>query len=136
MMSYEGPLPDATDATSSGFWAAARCGRLAVQRCDQCGSLRWQPAPICPECLCAGGTWVDLSGCGTVWSFADYHRAMHPAYVPYVPYTVVLVELDEHIRMVGAMYSHEERPFIDARVKAVFEPVTDEVTLVRWALDI
>lgn len=134
-MGYQGPLPDITDETTAGYWAASKLGRVAVQRCKQCGALRWQPAPLCPECLQSGGTWVDLSGRGTVWSFAEYHRAMHPAFAAAVPYTVVMVELEEGLRMIGAMQGPGPAPVIGSPVHAVFEAVTDEVTLVRWALD-
>jgi uncharacterized OB-fold protein len=133
---YTGPLPDTTDALTGPHWAAAREGRLAVQRCTRCGALRWQPAAICPECLQPGGEWVDLAGTGTIWSFAVYHRAMNPAFKGAVPYTVAMVELDEGLRMVG-MLADAARDGSDVgigqRVRASFEPVTDEVTLVRWA---
>ena len=127
------PLPDVNDPVTAPFWAAARESRLAVQRCDRCGALRWQPAPICPQCLQSGGTWVDLSGSGRVYSFTVYHRAMHPGFADLVPYTVAMVQLDEGIRMVGMMHEPVVDLKIDEPVTAVYEQVTPEITVVRWA---
>lgn len=75
---------------------------------------------------------MDLSGRGKVWSFAVYHRAMHPDFADSIPYTVAMVELDEGVRMVGTMVEPTPELRIGQAVSAVFEPATPEVTLVRW----
>jgi uncharacterized OB-fold protein len=126
------PLPDVNEPLTAPFWAAARESRLSMQRCDRCSALRWQPAPICPECLAPGGTWVDLSGEGVVWSYAVYHRAMNPAFKDSVPYTVAQVELREGPRMVGEIAAGAGPVEIGQPVRATFEPLTPEVTVVQW----
>jgi uncharacterized OB-fold protein len=126
------PLPDVNDPLTAPFWAAARESRLTVQRCESCGALRWLPAPICPECLTTGGTWADMSGAGTVWSYTVYRRAMNPAFADAVPYTVALVELAEGVRMVGEMAEPTPEIAIGQPVTAVFTPLSPEVTVVRW----
>lgn len=131
---YTAPLPDIDDPLTAPHWAAARDGRLSVQKCASCGALRWLPAVICPECLTTGGDWVDLSGTGTLWSYAVYHRAMNPAFKDRVPYAVAMVELDEGIRMVGTL-AEVDGVAIGQRVHATYEPVTDDVTLIRWVRD-
>lgn len=90
------------------------------------------PAPICPECLAPGGTWTHLSGEGRVWSYATYHRAMHPGFADSIPYTVALVELSEGPRMLGEMSAATGKPRVGEVVRAVFEPLSNEVTVVRW----
>ncbi|HXA32918.1 MAG TPA: OB-fold domain-containing protein [Acidimicrobiales bacterium] len=45
-------------------------GTFTVQRCDNCGYLRWPPARFCPTCLSDAAQWVEVSGRGRVWSFA------------------------------------------------------------------
>lgn len=131
---YTGPLPDTTDPLTAPFWAAAHEGRLAAQRCASCGAVRWQPATICPECLTTGGTWTDLAGTGTIYSYTVYHRAMNPKFKDAVPYTVAMIELDEGIRMIGMIADAGGPPVeIGQPVRAVFDAVTDDVTLVRWA---
>jgi uncharacterized OB-fold protein len=127
---YTTPLPDPADPLTGPHWAAARDQRLAVQRCTSCGALRWQPAAICPECLTTGGEWTDLAGTGTVWSYTVYHRAMNPAFADRVPYAVAMIELDEGIRMIGMLTGTDIA--IGDPVRAVYDPVTDDVTLIRW----
>jgi uncharacterized OB-fold protein len=100
-----------------------------VQRCDTCDQLRWPPAPICPECLAAGGTWSALSGGGQVWSVATYHRAFHPGLSGEVPYRVALVELTEGPRMVTNVRDDVE---VGDAVRAVFDEVAPEVALIRF----
>jgi uncharacterized OB-fold protein len=97
------PLPDPDDSVAAPHWQAAATGRVAVQRCGACAELRWPPAPICPECLTPGGTWTRLTGDGTVWSVAVYHRAFHPGLHDEVPYRVGLVELDEGPRLIARL---------------------------------
>jgi uncharacterized OB-fold protein len=51
-----------------------------------------------------------------------------------VPYAVAMVELDEGIRMVGTL-AEVDGVAIGQRVHATYEPVTDDVTLIRWVQD-
>lgn len=76
------------------FWAGAAAGRLELQRCADCGYVRWPVAGVCPECLGRGVDWVPVEGRGTVWSVVVYHRSYSQDGVPAVPYNVALVELD------------------------------------------
>jgi uncharacterized OB-fold protein len=59
---------------------------------------------------------------------------MSPAFRGEVPYAVAMVELDEGVRMVGKL-TRAEGVAIGQRVRARFEDVTGEVTLVRWEPD-
>lgn len=57
--------------------------------CAICGSGRWQ--------------WTESAGRGRIYSWTITHQAMHPAFATQVPYAVVVVELDEGVRMVSAL---------------------------------
>jgi len=131
-MSYAKPLPQITAGTKP-FWEATRAGRLTVQRCAACGKMRFPAASICDDCLSAEAAWVEVSGLGTVWSFCEFHRLYFKGFEPDLPYNVALVRLDEGPRMytniVGVPILDIK---VDMRVKAVFEPVSDEVTLVKF----
>ena len=131
-MPYNKPLPDLENEVEAPHWQAAKQGRLSVQRCSECGYLRWPPETICPECLARGGDWVDLKGEGEIWSFAVYYRAMNPAFADEVPYAVAIVRLSEGIEMIGRIKGSPDQISIGDKVRAVFVPVTDEVTLVQW----
>lgn len=132
MTAYAKPLPHITPLTQP-FWDAARAGRLEVQKCGQCGKLRFPPAKVCDECMSEATTWVAVSGRGTIWSMCEFHRLYFKGFEAELPYNVALVRLDEGPRMytnlVGIAYGDIE---IGMRVEAVFEPVTDVVTLVKF----
>ncbi|MGH7820723.1 MAG: Zn-ribbon domain-containing OB-fold protein, partial [Candidatus Binatia bacterium] len=80
------------------FFAAAREGRLVVQRCPDCGALRFPPRPICSHCLGRRAEWTTVSGRGEIFSFNVMHQVYHPGFAGDVPYAVVLVELEEGCR--------------------------------------
>jgi uncharacterized OB-fold protein len=134
MSTYSKPLPDLTDPLTAPFWQATREGTLLVQKCGECGYLRWPPGPVCTECQTTGGVWTPVGPAGVLYSYAEYHRALAPAFKDEVPYAVGLIELDDGPRMYGALVGLARTEDIGQRVHAVFDPVTPEVTLVKWQL--
>jgi uncharacterized OB-fold protein len=75
------------------FWDAARVGRLELQRCADCATLRYPVSDICPSCLSLASTWERVSGDGEVYSFGVFrHQYKHDWPTPY---TVALIRLDE-----------------------------------------
>jgi uncharacterized OB-fold protein len=134
MPGHEKPLPDPDDPRTAAFWQGTRDGRLTVQKCVSCGYLRWPPGPICPECQTRGGAWSPIRPTGTLWSVAEYHRALSPAFRDDLPYSVGLIELDDGPRMYGTLLG-EPGAFVPGRpVRAVFVESTPEVTLVCWEM--
>jgi len=92
------PAPMVTD-DSAVFWDAAAGGRLVAQRCAACGRLRHPPRPMCPDCHSLDVEVAELSGHGTVYSFAILHHPQNPAFD--YPVLAVLVDLDEGVRVVS-----------------------------------
>ena len=132
MSDYAKPLPHITPLTQP-FWDAARAGRLMVQRCDRCGHTRFPPSKICDCCLSDETTWVEVGHQGTVWSVCEFHRAYFRGFEADLPYNVALVRLDDGPRLYTNLVSvHDHEIEIGMRVQAVFEPVTDTVTLVKF----
>jgi uncharacterized protein len=84
---------------SAVFWEAAADHRLVAQRCVGCGALRHPPRPMCPHCHSLEIEVVELSGRGTLYSYAVLHHPQHPAFD--YPVLAALVDLDEGIRMVS-----------------------------------
>lgn len=62
-----------TDGSTEGFWLAAKEDRLVAQQCAECGHFRMPPSPFCPECQSTKYNWPELSGRGSVYSFAVVH---------------------------------------------------------------
>lgn len=139
------PLPATDDPIDAPFWQAARRGELAVQRCASCGTRRFPPRPMCPNCQSFAHEWQRMSGEGRIWSFVVPHPPLLPAFTPLAPYNVILVELadDPTIRMVGNLVPSAESEInqidpatitIGAPVRAVFQRAADDVSLARWML--
>jgi uncharacterized OB-fold protein len=115
------------------FWDGLRAGQLRIQRCESCGRLRHPPGPACPACGSLDQSFVVSSGVGTVFSYAVHH---HPA-VPgrTTPFVVVLVELDEGVRMLGQLHGGQPGSArVGAPVTFAPERVDDELTLPAWRL--
>ncbi len=83
------------------FWQGAREGKLLIQRCTSCATLRHPPGPMCPACQSLEWEAVQSSGKGVVYSFVVMH---HPQIPPFeYPNTVLLVELEEGTRLVSQL---------------------------------
>ena len=119
------------DPLTAPFWEAARRGRLVIQRCGSCGELRWPPLVGCPECRGRDATWDEVDPSGTIWSFVVYHRAFAAGLKDEIPYTVVMVELDDGPYLIGRFVDAGRPPAIGDRVVADFAEI-DGVPSVRW----
>lgn len=90
------PLPDRDTAP---FWEAQNQHQLKFQRCSACGAVRYPVGPLCPKCRSFEFEWATSSGRGVVHSFTVVQHQTHPAFP--VPYTVVLVQMDEGPRIIA-----------------------------------
>lgn len=94
------PAPGVSDDTRF-FWEGAREGKLLIQRCKGCGTLRHPPGPVCPSCHSFEWDTVQASGRGTVYSFVTMH---YPEVPPFDhPNPIALVELEEGTRLVAQL---------------------------------
>lgn len=57
--------------------------------------LRGAIGAACPFCASPEWSWQAVSGRGVIYSYQIVTQAVHPAFADWVPYPVVLVELDE-----------------------------------------
>jgi hypothetical protein len=125
------PLP-VPDEVSAPFWEYTREGELRAQRCTACGTLRHPPRPTCARCGSTAVEWQLLSGRGKVYTYAISHQAVHPALQDLVPLTVLIVELDEGLRLTSNLVAGSAPVEIGTPVEAVFERVNEEITLPRF----
>ncbi len=131
------PVPDVTPL-SRPFWAAAAQGELRLQRCTACGHVRFPIGPACTACLAPGTEWVRLSGQGRVLSHLVFHRGYNAAWKGQVPYSVVMVQLDEGPRLFSDVVD-PGRQFIEAdlvgrRVEVRFDVMAPEIGVPRFAV--
>ena len=132
MFQIDKPLPAVTE-DGAPYWAAAREGRLELQRCSACKHWRFPPSVVCPKCLAFEHEWAPVSGRATIYSFIVVHRPQHPGFFADAPYNVAIVELDEGIRLhTNIIDCANEDLAIDMPVEVVFEKVDDEVTLAKF----
>jgi uncharacterized OB-fold protein len=135
MNAYTKPLPP-IDEHNRHFFDAAKNGRLELPRCDNCGSFHTYFEPWCNKCNHQGVHWERLSGRGKIWANCRFHKVYFKGFEGEVPYNVAMVELEEGPRLItnivdlptGAL---GEMP-IGMEVEAAFEPVTDEITLIKF----
>ncbi len=91
------------DAVSQPYWAAAAQGTLKLQRCTKCGAIRHYPQLVCSTCYSLDVEWIQASGNGTVHSWTVAHHAFHPAFKADLPYTLLIVDLEEGPRAMGRL---------------------------------
>ena len=126
------PVPEVTPALAP-FFAAAREGRLLMQRCAGCGALRFPPREICSACLTTEATWQPVSGRGVIFSYNVMHQVYHPAFAAVVPYAVVVVKLEEGPKITSNLVDCPlETITVGMPVEVLFEQVSPEVSLPKF----
>jgi uncharacterized OB-fold protein len=141
----EGFLLPQLDEYSAAFWEGTRVGELRMQTCASCGKRRFPPRPMCPWCRSIEFSWPAMSGRGTIWSYVVPHPPLLPAYAELAPYNVIVVALDEDpaLRLVGNLVADATAGIgsvdpasieIGAAVRAVYQPLAEDITLPRWVL--
>ena len=93
------------DPDADPYWAGVAAGELRYRRCKSCGAAIFFPRSICPKCGAPDPVWAVSSGTGIVYAFTTVHRAPH-AFADRVPYTIVLVDLEEGFRMMGGVIAN------------------------------
>ena len=121
------------DRDSLPYWAALAEGRLVMPHCLDCGRWTWPPRPICSGCHGDHLAWEAPSGMGEVYSWVVTHQPYAPDLARLVPYTIVLVRLDEQddILIPGRLVSDVEARQ-GLRVRAAPEQLTDEIGILNW----
>lgn len=121
------PRPSLTD-DNRFFFDGAKDGKLLIQRCTGCGTLRHPPRPACAVCRSFEWDTVQASGRGTVYSFVVNHHPQVPAFD--YPLVVALIELEEGTRLIANVGGIEPGSVaIGTPVVARFEAFDDELTL-------
>ena len=131
MTEYRKPLPRVTPENRP-FWDAARRHELRLQRCGDCGHVRYPPAPLCPECLAETAEWTRVSGRGILSTWVVFHKRYFDAFADDIPYNVVQVQLDEGPRLTANLVGvRNDAITIGMPVETVFDDVTAEISLPR-----
>ena len=124
------PLPGVSDDTRY-FWEGCEVGKLLIQRCTACQTLRHPPAPVCIECHGFDWDTVEASGKGRLYSFVVMH---YPEVPPFdYPNPIGLVELDEGVRMIAGLAGvSREGLKIGQRLQVEFQRFDEQQTLPQF----
>lgn len=110
------------------FWEGVEARELRIQRCTACDRLRHPAGPMCPHCRSTDWDWVVASGRGTVHSHAVHHHPPLPGVE--LPHTVLLVELEEGVRVVSEATGMGHRDVrVGLPVELVWKQVDDELVV-------
>jgi uncharacterized OB-fold protein len=132
MQSYSKPLP-VIDEKSKPFWLAAKNQLIQLPQCKKCEFIRTQFEDFCPSCGSELFEWKTLSGNGTIWSHCVFHQKYFSEFANDLPYGVIMVKLDEGPKLISNLVNQGQAELkIGLRVKAHFEDVTDEITLIKF----
>jgi|SRR5690625_1796973 len=115
------------------FWEATRNGELKVQECTVTKRKVWPPRFVSPHSPGADLKWVNIQGKGKVYTFNVVHRAFTPYLKDKVPHGIVVVELEDGVRMLGNVVGMDPTKVVcSLEMEAEFEKVDDEIILVNW----
>ena len=150
-------LVQPTDSEHRGYYEHAKSGHLVVQQCLDCLLLRGAIGAACPYCTSLRWDWHPVSGKGVIYSYQIVTQAVHPAFYDWIPYPLVLVELDEQrgvpwregregesvsLRLVTNLVraddptvaEHEDNVAIGKRVEVCFLDIDDDMALPQFCL--
>ena len=144
---------DSNDHENQGFYHYCAQGELRLQSCSSCQLLRYPPTTACPWCGHEKSEWLPVEPTGTIYSYAEIHHAIQPEFKPYLPYLILIVELDvqkdkpqtgDALRVTGnlALPNGDLAPSdivakagIGSRVRMIFKPVAEGLAVPLWVLD-
>ena len=135
---YTKPLPDLRPE-GDRYWEGAREHKLLLPAGPD-GVPFWYPRAYAPGTL-EPVQWVESAGLGSLYTYSIHYFGPSKAYKGDPPHVVVLIDLDEGVRMMSNLVRDEppDYPSIDPeevsigmRVRVVFHDVTDEITLPKF----
>ena len=129
---YTKPLPH-IDEEMRPWWEAAQRHELYIQKCRDCGDLRFHPRALCTNCLSARTEWVKCGGGGKIYTFTVTNQNQAAGFREALPYVMAWVELNEGVKLLSNIVDCPPQEVkIGMPVEAVFDDVTPEVTLVKF----
>jgi uncharacterized OB-fold protein len=96
-----GPKPLRHPETD-GFWMGLEEGWLRLQKCSDCGTIRYPLAPCCYRCLSLDFTWQEISPHGVVAATIEVERSTRSQeWAAAVPFISGLVDMEAGVRLPG-----------------------------------
>jgi uncharacterized OB-fold protein len=117
-------------AATVAFWDALGEGTLVLPFCAQCDSFFYYPRRWCPTCWSDDVSWRASAGAGTIYAATETHVPFQGVSEADLPVTLLLVDLDEGVRVAGRGTPGSSGLDIGARVAIQFgaDPATEVPT--------
>ena len=132
MGTYSKPLPQ-TSALSLPFWEGAKNSEIRVQKCRACGHMEHPPRPLCTACWSPDLEWTSCGIEGEIYSYTVCHWATMKEFKGDAPYIIAIVQLPGGVRLTtNIIECGLDRISVGLKVKAAFDKVTDEFTLIKF----
>jgi uncharacterized OB-fold protein len=129
-------LPRPTE-DSKPFWDGCNAEKLLLQHCGACQHIFYYARRLCPACGSSSLLWQPSSGRGKIYSFSEVHVPFAgPEWSSQLPYTIVLVDLDDGPRMLSRWHSDDGRLPATGERTRVFFPMVDGQKLPFFKPDI
>ena len=113
------------------WWDACDQGKILIQRCKSCQTLRHPPRPMCGKCQSLEWDSIESTLDGEVFSFTQIHYPKFPGY-PY-PLVCGVISLAEGTRIVANIVGIEPEDIkIGMKVKGKVEQVDEKTMLPQF----
>lgn len=130
---YSRPLPKLRNSMAIEFYDYCKKHELRFQRCTDCSAWRHLPRDMCAKCGSFNWGWGKSSGKGKVFSWTTAIQPMLAQFADMVPYSPVVVEMEEGVRLVSWLTDvAPDELKLDLPVEVVFDAVTPEVTMPKF----
>lgn len=95
--------------------------KLLIPHCRSCGKPHFYPRSACPHCWSEGEyTWREARGTGVIHTFTVVRSNPPPAFVPMLPFSVAIIDLDEGVRLLSNIDGDFQNLAIGDRVELNF----------------
>lgn len=113
------------------WWDACDEGKVLIQRCTNCGTLRHPPRPMCGECQSLEWDSIESSLEGEIFSFVEMHYPKFPGYK--YPLVVAVISLSEGTRIISNVVGiNSEDVKIGMKVQGRVEQVDEKTMLPQF----
>jgi uncharacterized OB-fold protein/acyl dehydratase len=113
------------------WWDACDEGKVLIQRCKACQTLRHPPRPMCGECQCMEWDFIESALNGEVLSFTELHHPKIPGYQ--YPLVCAVIKLGEGTNLVANVVGCEpDAVYIGMRVQGRVEAVDEKTMLPQF----
>lgn len=113
------------------WWDACDEGKVLIQRCKNCQTLRHPPRPMCGECQSTEWDSIESTLEGEVYSFVEMHYPKFPGYQ--YPLLVAVISLAEGTRIVSNVVGIDPDDIhIGLKVKGCVEQVDEKTMLPQF----